>query len=359
MAENYNTIVKILDNKTKKYEVLKPENIQLLYLVKLKDTADFEPKTIQCTSPNCKSNEPGSENNQNQDKKICYCLLCDNYLCKNCHIEFHQNQVLFGNFGIENCEQKPFINNYQGECENPSVHPKKETIEFFCKDCNKGICSFCRFNSNEKHKDLNLITLFSSCSLNDRNTSYKEIKDEFIPKTRELTSIVSNIQKSNKTTANKLREVILKGFQKMFSESKDSFAKEGENLLGMCYLLNYLKDCMYNFHKLYDERETLLKSTKLKQELYWTKKMHYDNLLYLINVKETIKTGYKVDQKKFDKIINKYKKKFKIPISIFQMMDDYGYKETNSGKQNNNITVKYLVDETGINNSKMLKKNKK
>ena len=180
----------------------------------------------------------------------------------NCHIEYHQNQVLFGNFGIENCEQKPFINNYQGECENPSVHPKKETIEFFCKDCNKGICSFCRFNSNEKHKDLNVITtLFSSCSLNDRNTSYKEIKDEFIPKTRELTSIVSNIQKSNKTTANKLREVILKGFQKMFSESNDSFNKEGENLLGMCYQLNYLKDCMYNFHKLYDERETLLKST--------------------------------------------------------------------------------------------------
>ena len=80
MAENYDTIVRISDNKTKKYEVLKPENIQLLYLVKLKDTADFEPKTIQCTSPNCKSNEPGSENNQNQDKKICYCLLCDNYL---------------------------------------------------------------------------------------------------------------------------------------------------------------------------------------------------------------------------------------------------------------------------------------
>ena len=216
------------------------------------------------------------------------------------------------------------------------------------------------YSKNKKKINLSVITtLFSSCSLNDRNTSYREIKDEFTPKTRELSSMVSSIQKSNKNAATKLREVIFQGFKKMFSEMNDSFTHEGELLLGMCYQLNYLKDCINNFHKLYDERETLLKGTKLKQELYWTKKMHYDNLLYLINVKETIKTGYKVDQKNFDKILNKYKKKFKVPISVFQMMDDYGYKESSSGKQNNNITIKVLVDEAGINNAKMLKKSKK
>ena len=362
LAENYDTIVKILDNKTKKYEVLKPENIQLLYLVKIKDS-DFEPKTIQCTGSNCKLNEPGGEMTQPQDKKMCYCLLSDSYLCKNCHAEFHQNQILFGNFGIENCEQKPFINNYQGECDNPSVHPKqKETIEFFCRDsnCNKGICSYCRFNSNEKHKDLYLITnLFSSCSLNEKNNSFKEIKDEFVPKTRELSQMVSEIQKNNKKTANNLRDLILLGFKKMFAEVNDSFTHEGELLLGMCYQLNYLKDCIQNFHTLYNDRETLLKGTKLKQELYWTKRTHYDNLLYLINVKETIKTGYKVDQKNFDKILNKYKKKFKSPISSFQMMDDFGYKEVSPGKQNNNITVKVLAEETGLNYYKLPKKSKK
>ena len=116
---------------------------------------------------------------------------------------------------------------------------------------------------------------------------------------------------------------------------------------------------MLNFHKLYEERENLLKSTKLKQELYWTKRTHYDNLLYLINVKETIKTNYKVEPKHFEKIINKYKKKFKYPISIFQMMDDFGYKETTPGKQNMNITVKVLVEEAGINYAKILKRNHK
>ena len=360
LAEKYDTIVKISDNESKKYEVLKPENIQLLYLVKMKDS-DFEPKTIQCTGQNCKLNEPGGDLIQPQDKKMCYCLLSDNYLCKSCHLEFHQNQILFGEFGVENCEQRPFINNYQGECENPSVHQKKEIIEFFCRHCNKGLCSYCRFNSNEKHKDLCLITnLFSTYSISEKNnTSFKEIRDEFNPKTKELSQMISEIQKNNKTAATKLREVILKGFRKMFNETNDSFTHEGEKLLSMCYQLNYLKDCMLNFHKLYEERENLLKSTKLKQELYWTKRTHYDNLLYLINVKETIKTDYKVDQKLFDKIINKYKKKFKYPISIFQMMDDFGYKETTPGKQNMNITVKVLVEEAGINYAKILKRNHK
>ena len=359
LADKYDTIVKVLDNKTKKYEILKPENLQILYLVKIKDS-DFEQKTVQCSGSNCKLNEPGAEMIQPQDKKMCYCLLSDSYLCKNCHIEFHNNQIYFGTFGIENCEQKPFINNHQGECENPLVHPKKEIIEFFSKERNKGICSFCRFNSNEKYKDLQIITnLFSSCSLNDRNNSYREIKDEFSGKTKDLSKMITEIQKSNKGAANKLRDLISKGFQKMFGESNNLFTKEGELLLGMCYQLNYLKDCMDNFHKLYEERENLLKGTKLKQELYWTKKMHYDHLLYLINVKETIKTTYKVDQKNFDKIINKYIKKFKYPISVFEMMDDFGYKEIGQGKQSTNITVKVLVDETGINKDKKLKKAKK
>lgn len=360
LAENYDTIVKILDNKTKKYEVLKPENIQLLALVYIKEV-NFELKTIQCTGTNCKLNEQGGEDTQTKEKKICYCLLSDSYLCKNCHAEFHQNQIFFGDFSPENCEKKPFINNYQGDCENTLMHPKKdkETIEFFCKECNRGICSYCRFSSKGKHKDLHIITnLFASCSVNEKNNSFKEIKDKFVKRTRELYLMVSKIQDSNKNTANRLRDLMSLGFKKMFNESNDSFTNEGKLLLGMCYQLNYLKDCMNNFHNLYNERETLLKGTKLKQELYWTKKTHFENLLYLINVKETIKTTYKVDQKIFDKIINKYKKRFKYPISIFQMMDDFGYKEATQGKQNNNITVKVLVDETGIH-PPGLKTNKK
>ena len=349
LAETYDTIVKISDNKSKKYEVLKPENIELLYLVKTRE-ADFEPKIIQCTGPNCKLNEPGSELFQEKEKKVFYCLLSDTYLCKTCHLEFHQGTILFGEFGVENCEQKPCMINCQGECENNAVHPKKENVEFFCKGCNRGLCSYCRFNSNEKHKEIVLITnLFNSCSLNDKNTTFKEIRDEFNIKTKELSKKINECQKSNQKAANKLLELIKMGFEKMFKETNDSFTKEGEILLGICYQLNYLRYCLVNFDKLYTERETLLKSTKLKQELYWTKRTHYDNLLFLINVKDTIKTGYKVDQKIFDKYITKYKKLFNNPMSIFEMKEKEEIKEENDEKEDTKITYNYFVDVTKIN----------
>jgi len=358
LAETYDTIVKISENKSKKYEVLKPENIELLYLVKTRE-ADFEPKIIQCTGPNCKLNEPGSELFQEKEKKVFYCLLSDTYLCKTCHLEFHQGTILFGDFGVENCEQKPCMINFQGECENNVVHPKKESVEFFCKGCNKGICSYCRFNGNEKHNNLELIqTLFSSCSLNEKNSTFKEIREEFNSKTKELSKKINECQKSNQKAANKLLELIKMGFEKMFKETNDSFTKEGEILLGICYQLNYLRDCLVNFDKLYTEREALLKSTKLKQELYWTKRTHYDNLLFLINVKDSIKTGYKVDQKIFDKYITKYKKIFNQPISIFEMKDKEETKEENDEKQDTKITFNFFVDVTKINkkgNSKLFK----
>ena len=192
--------------------------------------------------------------------------------------------------------------------------------------------------------------------MHNKNASFKEIKDDFVPRTRDISQMILDIQKNNKTTANKLREeLILHGFKKMFIELNTSFTYEGELLLGMCYQLNYLKDCISNFQKLYEDREALLKGTKFKQELYWTKRTHYDNLLYLINIKETIKTGYKVDHKKFDRIIDKYLKKYRLPISVFQMMDDIGYKELTQEKQSTKITLKVLMDESGMVNKKAKK----
>jgi hypothetical protein len=95
LAEKYDTIVKIVENKSKKYRVLKPENIELLYLVKLK-TASFDLKTIQCSfANNCKLNEQGADSATAQEKKIYYCLLCDNYLCYRDHLAYHQDQILF------------------------------------------------------------------------------------------------------------------------------------------------------------------------------------------------------------------------------------------------------------------------
>ncbi len=67
----------------------------------------FKLKTIQCNfSNNCKLNEQGADSATSQEKKIYYCLLCDNYLCYRDHIAYHQGQILFGDFGVENSKKK-------------------------------------------------------------------------------------------------------------------------------------------------------------------------------------------------------------------------------------------------------------
>ena len=366
IAEKYDTIVTIYDNKTKKYEVLKPENIQLLYLIKKKELG-FEPKTIQCSSPNCKSNEAGGENQQNQEKKMCYCLLSETYFCKPCHLDYHQTQIFFGEFSVENCEKKPFVVNYQGDCDEP-IHIKKEkeketrkekeTIEYFCRDCNRGICSSCRFNNPEKYKDLEIITnLFISLSLN--NNSLKKIKDDFMSKAQHSYSKITEIQNNNKDAAKNLSRLIENGFDKLFKETDNHFTKEGEKLLGICYQLNYLKDGIIDFNILYDKREKIIKGTKFKQELYWTKRIHYQNVLFLINIKETIKTGYKVDKTIFDKIIDKYKTKFEEVISMFKMIDDLGNKDAKKDKKIDNITIDTLAEIADIKVHKDNKMNQK
>ena len=193
--------------------------------------------------------------------------------------------------------------------------------------------------------------------MNDKNNGFREIRDEFNQKTKYLSNKINECQKNNQKAANKLLELIKIGFDKMFKETNDSFTHEGEILLGICYQLNYLRDCIINFNKQYEDRENLLKGTKLKQELYWTKRTHYDNLLFLINVKESIKTGYKVDQRVFEKYINKYKKIFKHPISVFLMKDHEEAKEEAEEKQEKKINLKFLLDEALINDkNKHLKK---
>ena len=280
--DKYDTIVYIRNDKTKRYKILKLENIQLLYLIKIKN-GDFQPQIISCSGVNCKLNEPGTEPLPNQTKNLYYCNLSENYLCQKCHIEYHQSQVHFGNIDINKCELKTYLN-LPGECDNP-IHQKNNLIDFFCQDCNKGICSFCRYYGNEKHPKLEIISnLFgNSKPIEKENKVYSDINFQFNKITNDLNSKISETQKSNQLIANKLRDVVLKEFQKMFKEVDDKFTEEGEKLLRICYQLNFVKDMILTYHKLYSEKEMILKNNRLRQEIFWTKKVHLEHMLYLIN----------------------------------------------------------------------------
>ena len=305
--DKYDTIVYIRNDKTKRYKILKLENLQLLYLIKIKN-GDFQPQIISCSGVNCKLNEPGTEPLPNQTKNLYYCNLSENYLCQKCHIEYHQSQVHFGNIDINKCELKTYLN-LPGECDNP-IHQKNNLIDFFCQDCNKGICSFCRYYGNEKHPKLEIISnLFgNSKPIEKENKVYSDINFQFNKITNDLNSKISETQKSNQLIANKLRDVVLKEFQKMFKEVDDKFTEEGEKLLRICYQLNFVKDMILTYHKLYSEKEMILKNNRLRQEIFWTKRVHLEHMLYLIGVKEKIETEYIVRDEEFDEIIDEHLK---------------------------------------------------
>jgi hypothetical protein len=94
----------------------------------------------------------------------------------------------------------------------------------------------------------------------------------------------------------------------MFKEVDDKFTEEGEKLLRICYQLNFVKDMILTYHKLYSEKEMILKNNRLRQEIFWTKKVHLEHMLYLIGVKEKIETEYIVRDEEFDEIIDEHLK---------------------------------------------------
>ena len=346
--EKYDTIVYISNDKTKRYKILKLENIQLLYLIKIKE-GGFEQQIISCSDSNCKSNEAGSDSLPVQNKNnIYYCSLYENYLCQNCHIKYHQTQVHFGNIDINKCEIKTFLN-LPGECYNPFVHQKNEVIDFFCQDCNKGICSFCRFYGNEKHPKLDIISnLFGNCRpIEKENKTFLEINTQFNKITNDLNSKISDTQRSNQLMANKLRDVVINEFKDMFKEVDDKFTEEGEKLLRICYQLNFVKDMILTYHKLYCEKETILKNNKLRQEVFWTKRVHLEHMLYLIANKEKIDTEYVVRDDEFDEIINEHIKNIdgyiQDAMGVFERLS-----VENDKPKNSPLTIDNLIKEARI-----------
>ena len=67
-----------------------------------------------------------------------------------------------------------------------------------------------------------------------------------------------------------------------------------------------MKDNLNFYNSAYKSKESLCSNNNLKQELFRTKRMYLDHLLYLIEIKEKIKTGYQVNIDSFDVMIKKY-----------------------------------------------------
>ena len=346
---NFDTVVRILSKSNNKeniknYNVLREENLELLYLVKAKK-ADFQSQLIECSNPSCPNNELNNEINKKEkgdDKNMYYCLLKENYYCNTCHNELHQKEVLYGNFDPSRCEQKTWLN-LTGECPNKDFHPNKKSfdIDYFCTDCLKGICSYCKVYGNEKHPQLHIITdLFNK-------SKAKEKEKNFFDKTiQQLNYKITGRQTENKNLGSGLRTFLKNHMQKLYDVLNDKFTEEGEKLVSICYQLNFLKDNLIFYHNAYKGKENLCITNNLKQELFWTKKTHLDHLLYLIDVKDNIKTNYIVDKNEFLKIIEQFKEEIDQKIN-----QDFGvvkHIEIKKEKEESLITYENLMEEAKL-----------
>ncbi len=317
---NYDTIVRIINNPNnkdsiKRYNVLKEENIELLYLIKIREV-EFQTQLIECSStPICPYNESNNDKgdkDKKDEKNMYFCLLRDNYYCKNCHADIHAKEVKFGNFETTRCEERKTLN-LPGECPNKELHPNKKNfdIDYFCTDCYKGICSYCKVYGNEKHPDLQILTdLFYKSKLKlkekDANNEYKIIYGIYNDIIKDLNKKINSLQINNKSLGDKLRLDVRNNFQALFDELDKKYTEEGEKLVSICYQLNFLKDNLMFYHRAYQNKENLCLTNNLRQELFWTKRTHLAHLLYLIDIKEKIDTKYCFKDSDFEAIINKY-----------------------------------------------------
>ena len=346
---NFDTIVRILNKSNNKeniknYNVLREENIELLYLIKAKK-ADFQTQLIECSNPSCPNNELNTDNNKKEspaDKNMYYCLLKENYLCNTCHNELHQKEVLYGTFDVTRCEQKTWLN-LTGECPNKEFHPNKKSfdIDYFCTDCLKGICSYCKVYGNEKHPELQIIT-----DLFNKSKSKEKEKNYFDKLIQQLNNKITWRQNENKNLGTGLKIFLKNHAKKLYEELDNKFTEEGEKLVSICYQLNFLKDNLIFFHKAYLSKENLCINNNLKQELFWTKKTHLDHLLYLIGIKDNIQTNYVVDKDEFDKIIDKFKEDVDKKIN-----QDFGvvkHVEIKKEKEESIITFENLMEDAKI-----------
>ena len=117
-------------------------------------------------------------------------------------------------------------------------------------------------------------------------------------------------------------------------------------ILEECYQLNFLKDNLIFYHNAYNNKEKLCFTNNLKQELFWTKKTHFDHLLYLIGIKDNIETDYKVNMKEFHRIIDKFNEEIDKKIN-----QDFGFKkhvEIKKEKKQSIITYENLFEQNII-----------
>ena len=260
------------------YELLKPNYICPLYVVKVQTLTDTQQRNndnyfcIKCL----------------QKEAEVFCLHCEDYFDLECYNAKHkpknQKELNHGNYQVVQHKQK------EGMC----AEHEDRVASYYCLVCKKPICTVCKIKVNKKEKE-------STHYMHPVKDIYQAF-DEELPNTYLYVEIRKRAVKMLKKLKSAVRDLIKK--QKMIeTEIEHEFRDENDVIqsltkeaklkhFSVSSELNEMKKHMTNMNSYYSKCHKSMEEAKLNPEALWIKD----------NYEEVINDIYKVDKDSFKKI---------------------------------------------------------
>ena len=270
------------------YELLKPNYICPLYVVKVQTLTDTQQRNndnyfcIKCL----------------QKEAEVFCLHCEDYFDLECYNAKHkpknQKELNHGNYQVVQHKQK------EGMC----AEHEDRVASYYCLVCKKPICTVCKIKVNKKEKE-------STHYMHPVKDIYQAF-DEELPNTYLYVEIRKRAVKMLKKLKSAVRDLIKK--QKMIeTEIEHEFRDENDVIqsltkeaklkhFSVSSELNEMKKHMTNMNSYYSKCHKSMEEAKLNPEALWLKDNHEEVINDIYKNFSVINLDYKVDKDSFKKI---------------------------------------------------------
>jgi hypothetical protein len=223
-----------------------------------------------------------------------YCQRCVNYYCEDCNKLVHVgNNVTENNFksmlNHEECYEIK-ITTRPGKC---SKHPERDA-EFFCEDCKRTICGYCRFKGahskglQSQHQVEDIYNSFAKKINQNQNTDYFDEKKKFgyanIKKITEQIKLIEKKMDQHKTND------IDRAYNEKKKEMKEKSFETKKKVFNYIQALREIKRNLLYFKEYFTDREKFASEQKNLPELAFVWSVHkeviQEYLMYMEEMKK-------------------------------------------------------------------------
>ena len=223
-----------------------------------------------------------------------YCQRCVNYYCEDCNKLVHVgNNVTENNFksmlNHEECYEIK-ITTRPGKC---SKHPERDA-EFFCEDCKRTICGYCRFKGahskglQSQHQVEDIYNSFAKKINQNQNTDYFDEKKKFgytnIKKITEQIKLIEKKMDQHKTND------IDRAYNEKKKEMKEKSFEAKKKVFNYIQALREIKRNLLYFKEYFTDREKFASEQKNLPELAFVWSVHkeviQEYLMYMEEMKK-------------------------------------------------------------------------